>query len=74
MGGSSGGNEWESSVDNNSASMDITIRNIAQKSLGAEDMAKALNELSLKSGATTEELGNGAAVINRYLEEYEARE
>lgn len=74
MGGSSGGNEWESVVDNNSASMDIAIRNIAQKSLGAEDTAKALNELSLKSGKTTEELGNGVAVINRYLEEYEARE
>lgn len=73
MGGSSGGNEWESVVNNNSTSMDIAIRNIAQKSLGAEDMAKALNELSLKSGATTEELGNGAAVMNRYFEEYEAR-
>lgn len=73
MGGSSGGNEWESIVDNNSANMDIAIRNIAQKSLGAGSMAKALSELSLQSGATTEELGNGAKTINRYFEEYEAR-
>lgn len=73
MGGSSGGNVRESIVDNNGASMDIAIHNIAQRSLGAESMAKALSELSLQSGATTEKLENGVKIINRYFEEYEAR-
>ena len=73
MGGRSGGNSRKGTIDSDSASMDIAIRNIAQKSLEAESMAKALSELSLQSGATTEELGNGAKTINRYFEEYEAR-
>lgn len=73
MGGSGGGNVRESIVDNNGASMDIAIRNIAQRSLGTESMAKALSELSLQSGATTGELENGAKTINRYFEEYEAK-
>lgn len=73
MCGSSGGNVRESIVDNNGTSMDIAIHNIAQRSLGAESMAKALSELSLQSGATTGELENGVKTINRYFEEYEAR-
>lgn len=63
----------ESIVDNNGASMDIAIHNIAQRSLETESMAKALSELSLQSGATTEEFGNGVKTINRCFEEYEAK-
>lgn len=73
MGGSGGGNVRESIVDNNGTSMDIAIHNIAQRSLGAESMAKALSELSLQNGATTGELENGVKTINRYFEEYEAK-
>lgn len=73
MGGSGGGNVRESIVDNNGASMDIAIHNIAQRSLETESMAKTLSELSLRSGATTEELGNGAKTISRCFEEYEAK-